>query len=123
MPYQLLVWLFLCHWLGDYSHLQTAAMIRAKATGKPAWLIFAHACVHGLLMLAVLLFYVHSQILIQLVAFQIGTHFLIDFWKSRMNTWFPAVKNPANQYHWLVFGFDQFLHHTVIVVMVWWLNP
>jgi len=52
-----------------------------------------------------------------LFGFQLITHFLIDVWKGRMNGWFPTLQSPANKWHWIVFGFDQFLHALVIIGM------
>ena len=114
----ILIGLFICHWLADYTHLSTTWMLNAKRLGKPYYPIFIHACVHGLLMSVPLFFAVgYTHQLLQLVCFQIITHFIIDMWKGRMNGWFPSLQNPANKWHWIVFGFDQLLHAIVIIKM------
>lgn len=121
--YGLMIALFVCHWLGDYTHLQTAKMLQAKAKGKPLLPIALHALVHTILMTFVLVFFTTSTTtLLWLLLLQWVTHFSIDVWKGKMNVWFPALSNPANQFHWIVFGFDQFLHHSIIVLMAYWVN-
>lgn len=124
MPYTLIILLFICHWLADYTHLQRPWMLKAKATGSPAIHILLHALVHGLLFLCCLYFFTSGKVLWFLFLLEWITHFVIDVWKGKMNVWFPNIKNPINQFHWIVFGFDQLLHHAIIVVIVYWvLNP
>lgn len=114
----ILIGLFICHWLADYTHLSTAEMLGAKRLGTPLFPIFKHALMHTLLMFAFLGFAnLGSEKLVLLSTFQLVTHFLIDTWKGRMNGWFPALQSPANKWHWIVFGFDQLLHALVIIAM------
>ena len=115
----ILIGLFICHWLADYTHLSTAWMLNAKRLGKPLYPILAHASIHSLLMGFFLLFFTDlTQFdIIKLTAFQLITHFLIDVWKGKMNGWFTALQSPANKWHWIVFGFDQLLHALVITTM------
>lgn len=108
------VLLLLCHWLGDYTHLSTKDMLAAKRLGKPLVPIWIHACVHGLLSFYVLLLagsVASAAYGCMIIWF---SHFLIDVLKGRMNGWFPTLQNPANVYHWWVFGIDQTLHVLVI---------
>lgn len=118
---QILIGLFICHFLGDYTHLSTAWMLNAKRFGKPLLPILAHALVHAFLMMLFLgIFILNSNkghLLLTLFVFQLITHFAIDVWKGRMNGWFPALQSPANKWHWIVFGFDQLLHAIVIIAM------
>lgn len=115
----ILILLFACHFLCDFTHLSTNWMLAAKRFGKPLFPIFIHASVHAMLMSLVLLFFIgHTDTWVYLVLFQWSTHFLIDVWKGKMNYWFPELQNPANKWHWIVFGFDQFLHAIVIIIMV-----
>ena len=116
----LLLSLFFCLFLGDFTHLSTKWMLDAKRVGQPIFPILCHAIVHGCLMSIALLFFVsiQSQIYWHLVEFQIITHFIIDVWKGKMNVWFPELANPVNKLHWYVFGIDQFFHATVIIIMV-----
>ena len=119
MQTQILIGLFICHFLADYTHLSTAWMLNAKRLGKPLYPIFTHAFIHSSLMLVllVLAFGLSGFKLAALFGFQLITHFLIDVWKGRMNGWFPALQSPANKWHWIVFGFDQLLHTLVIIGM------
>ena len=129
----ILIGLFICHWLADYTHLSTAWMLNAKRFGKPLYPIFCHALTHALLMGIFLRIYFgswHNQIKIfwildridLCIFFQLGTHFLVDVWKGRMNGWFPSIQNPANKWHWIVFGFDQLLHAIVIILMSYYIS-
>jgi hypothetical protein len=116
----LLIGLFICHFLADYTHLSTAWMLNAKRLGKPIYPIFTHAFIHASLMLVLLalVFGLSGFKLALLFVFQLITHFLIDVWKGRMNGWVPTLQSPANKWHWVVFGFDQLLHAIVIILMV-----
>jgi len=108
--------LFVCHFLADYTHLSTSWMLNAKRLGTPLFPILMHALVHTVLMTFVLYLFKVENIL-PLALFQLSTHFLIDVWKGKMNSWFPSLQSPANKWHWIVFGFDQLLHALVIILM------
>ncbi|MCX6185983.1 MAG: hypothetical protein NTU43_03160, partial [Bacteroidetes bacterium] len=54
MQTQILIGLFICHWLADYTLLSTAWMLNAKRFGKPLFPIFIHAAMHTMLMSLVL---------------------------------------------------------------------
>ena len=114
----LLLVLFFCHFLADYTHLSTAWMLNAKRLGTPLFPILAHAGVHALLMGVVMIVLGYNfDVVYKLVLFQLITHFAIDVWKGRMNGWFPELQSPTNKWHWIVFGFDQLLHALVIITM------
>lgn len=115
---KLLILLNICHFLGDFSPLSTSKMLQAKEKGWPLPPIFLHACIHGVLMFSVLIFFVDLKLACYLMAFEITTHFFIDVWKGRMNVWLPIVADPKNKYHWMLFGFDQLLHQVVINTIV-----
>ena len=119
MQTTILIGLFICHFLADYTHSSTAWMLNAKRLGKPLYPIFTHAFIHASLMLVLLalVFGLSGFKLGTLFGFQLITHFLIDVWKGRMNGWFPTLQSPANKWHWIVFGFDQLLHALVIIGM------
>jgi hypothetical protein len=119
----ILILLFTCHWLADYTHLSTSFMLDAKRLGKPLAPILLHAWVHATLMFLVLIPFIGlTSNIWTLFLFQLGTHFVIDTWKGRMNGWFPLLQSPANKWHWVVFGFDQLLHAIVIITMVHYIN-
>lgn len=118
MNTQILILLFTCHFLADYTHLSTAWMLNAKKLGKPFYPILAHASVHGLLMFFVLSYFgVPMLLTITLTLAQIVSHACIDLLKGRANGWFPILQNNSNKWHWVVFGLDQLLHTLVIIKM------
>lgn len=119
MRIELLILLFVCHWAADYTHLSQPYMLSAKRIGKPLMPILAHAIIHGILMMAVLGYFINDTKLIWLFLFQVITHFFIDTIKGKCNVWFPTLGNPANPYHWYVFGADQFLH-TIVIILMWY---
>jgi hypothetical protein len=116
MQTQILIGLFICHWLADYTHLSNTWMLNAKRLGTPLLPILTHAMVHTLLM-GIFLGCMGISNAIFLMGIQLITHFIIDVWKGRMNGWFPALQSPAIKWHWVVFGFDQLLHTFVIIIM------
>lgn len=119
MQTQILITLFICHWLADYTHLSTAWMLDAKRLGTPLLPILAHAAIHAFLMSFSIgiIFDMQTYDVVILFAFQLITHFAIDVWKGKMNNWFPQLQSPTNKWHWVVFGFDQLLHALVIIFM------
>ena len=115
-----LIALFICHFLADYTHLSTNWMLSAKRLGTPLFPIAAHAFIHALLMFLVMVIIIDNEnplLIISLTLFQFATHFGIDVLKGKMNYWFPSLQNPANKLHWYMFGFDQLLHAIVIIIM------
>lgn len=126
--------LFFCHYLGDYSHLTRPWMLKAKATGSPILPIFTHALVHTVLMGIVLLFYINFYIfgvagqpthdiisIVNALILQLISHTCIDVFKGKLNR-FEVIKSPISVWHWYTFGFDQYLHHFVILIMVYLLK-
>lgn len=117
----LLIALFTCHWLADYTWLSTSWMLKAKQFGKPVLPIYFHAKVHMILMgLALLPFTGFSKTWGCLCIFQLITHFLIDVWKGVMNKTFPIFRDNTKYPHWILFGFDQLLHAIVIILMAYY---
>ncbi len=119
---KLFLLLFICHFLGDFSPLSTAWMLKAKQFGKPLHPILVHAAIHAGLMLIVLLFFTTPEKAITLATFQLAAHFIIDTWKGIMNVWFPLLLDNTRKAHWMVFGFDQLLHQITIVAMIYLLE-
>lgn len=118
MQTQILIALFFCHWIADYTWLSTSWMLNAKRFGKPLIPILIHALVHATLMGIVLkIFLPNNGVVMWLVLLQLSTHFIIDVWKGRMNGWFPVLQSPTNKLHWVIFGLDQYLHALVIIFM------
>lgn len=114
----ILIGLFICHFLADYTPLSTKWMLSAKIFGNPLFPILTHAFVHSFLM-GVFMLYVSDNytLIIQLAIFQLLSHFIIDVCKGRMNFYFPKLQDNSNSWHWIVFGLDQLLHAIVIIIM------
>lgn len=114
--------LSVCHWLADFTHLSTDWMLNAKRYGKPLYPIFVHALVHALLFfVAVWLFYDRDKAIFAGL-FQLTTHFIIDLVKGKINFFFRKLEDPTNKYHWWLFGFDQLMHHLVIIFTVYYVS-
>lgn len=110
-----------CHWLGDFTHLSTFWMLSAKRLGKPFTPIFVHALVHATLFFGCVSLLHGFEAGILAFAIQLPTHFAIDVWKGRMNGWFKNLQDPTNNYHWWIFGIDQWLHHAVIIATAYFI--
>ncbi len=115
---ELFVFLLICHFLADFTPLSTSWMLRAKQFGKPLFPIFAHASVHAVLMLVVLLFFTYPEKALLLALIQLMAHFLIDTWKGKMSLWFPVFQDNTKKEFWMLMGFDQLLHQLTIVLMI-----
>jgi hypothetical protein len=118
MQTKILVGLFFCHLLADFTPMSTEWMLHAKKLGKPLLPILIHALVHAVLMGLFLYLMGVSNYLI-LAGMQWGAHFIIDIWKGRMNGWFPALQTTTNKWFWILFGVDQYFHALVIIFMVY----
>jgi len=122
----LLIFLFIAHYIGDYSHLSTNWMLSAKRIGKPYLPIAAHALAHACLMTFICNIYTALPMMNykydncdSVFLIQLSTHFAIDVLKGKCNVWFPSFANPANKAHWYVFGFDQLLHQ-IVIIGIWY---
>ncbi|HMT01948.1 MAG TPA: DUF3307 domain-containing protein [Burkholderiales bacterium] len=114
----ILIILFFCHFLADFTPLSTQKMLNAKALGTPLMPIWEHASVHSsLMMIPLYIFTKDIWFTFYLMGFQALTHFMIDVWKGKMNLRFPICRDNTNKAHWILFGFDQFLHAVVIIIM------
>lgn len=118
----ILIGLNLCHFLGDYTHLSTKEMLAAKRIGKPLLPIMAHATVHAVLMAVFLLAFTDAYTCRAMLSLQFISHLGIDILKGKLNVWFPTLANPANKYHWYIFGADQFFHQLVIIIMTYYVT-
>ncbi len=117
LVFKLLIAWQICHWAADYTHLSFPWMLKAKRTGSPLWPIFLHAMVHATLMYWVTVLFTHNQVAsLTVYGIQLLTHFGIDVLKGKLNVWFPSLANPANTFHWYVFGGDQAMHQFVMLI-------
>ncbi len=79
--------------------------------------------IHSVLMSLSLIFFGVEFYKIAIVfVLQLITHFGIDLLKGKMNYWFPKLQDPANKWHWIVFGFDQYLHSIVIILLSYYFS-
>ena len=119
----LLTLLFFGHYLGDYTPLATTNMHVAKATGYPLWPIARHAGVHAILVLVILLVAsVSVELALQLAAFEIVTHFIIDVAKGRITAQYARLQDNTGYPHWMLFGLDQWLHAVVLIWIFSWVH-
>lgn len=111
--------LFFVHFLCDFSTLSTPAMLAAKAVGRPSGPILSHALAHAVGMYGVVLLATDSgQLSACCATLQLTTHYAIDTAKGRAQASHPAARDPKHYAHWLLFGFDQFLHAATILLML-----
>jgi hypothetical protein len=116
---KLLLVLFFCHFLADYTPLSDAKMLAAKRFGRPFTPILAHGFTHGALMGVAMIYLGVDQILaIMLALGQTWSHAGIDVLKGRLNARYATLQSPANVVHWVVFGLDQYAH-TAIIILMW----
>jgi hypothetical protein len=113
----LLVFLLIGHFLGDFTPLSTASMLRAKAAGAPLGPIGAHAAVHsGLVAVAVALVSSPELGLVALAAaLELVSHFAIDLGRGRLMRRFPRLGDPTNNSFWSALGLDQLAHGLVLI--------
>ncbi len=111
-----------CHWAADFTHLSTDWMLNAKRYGKPLYPIFIHALIHSLLFFVTTWILYDREKALFAGGFQLITHFMIDLIKGKLNFWFRKLEDPANKFHWWLFGFDQLMHHLVIIITVYYIS-
>jgi len=113
----LLAFLLIGHFLGDFTPLSTASMLRAKAVGAPLGPIGTHAAVHaGLVAVAVALVAGAGLGLVALAAaLELVSHFAIDLGRGRLLRRFPPLGDPVNSSFWSVLGLDQLAHGLVLI--------
>lgn len=117
--FPLLISLLVSHFLADYC-LTTPQMIEAKASGKHTQHIVLHAAVHAVLMGVVLaVFGVAFTIVLGLVALELVSHCLIDYFKGFLSRKYLSLGDNTKKPFWILYGLDQLLHLMVVVVMVY----
>ncbi len=116
----LAILLNICHFFGDFTPLSTPWMLEAKKTGRPLIPILAHALIHAILHFFIVIFWTMDfNIAICVFTIQLLTHWVIDILKGRMNVWcsISLVNDPIK--FWALFGVDQLLHQSIIILEVW----
>lgn len=125
MQYHLLIMLFFCHFLADFTPLSTPWMLKAKQFGNPLLPILCHAWVHALLLWIILYIWIDGNLsqldlIYKLSIFELTTHFLIDIRKGKMSYLFPSLRDTDSSWYRILFGLDQYLHAIVIIMIVYW---
>ncbi len=116
----LMIALLVCHYLADYC-LTMPVMIRAKADGRNPWPILLHAGIHAVLIgFCLLIWSVAWDLAITLMLIELASHFVIDTVKGRLTARFSILADMKQKPYWMLYGFDQFLHLLVIVII--WYN-
>jgi len=117
---KLLLALFFCHFLADYTPLSDRKILAAKRFGRPFTPILAHGVMHGALMgVAMICLGVDHILAIMLALCQTWSHAGIDVLKGRLNARYASLQSPANVVHWMVFGLDQYAH-TIVILLMWY---
>ena len=113
----LLVFLFVGHFLGDFTPLATARMLEAKLTGSPIGPIALHALVHAVLVgLAVAaIARPVPMFILAAVSVEFWTHLGLDWMKGKMSVRRPALGDPGQPIFWTTLGIDQLAHALVLV--------
>lgn len=116
--------LLVCHFLADFTHLSMPFMLKAKQKGTPQLPIITHASTHGLLMLLFLLTIgINNMFLLYIIlTIEIVSHWLIDMLKGKCNVWFPKLKDISYKGFWYMFGFDQLLHISILIILSYLIN-
>lgn len=113
----LLIFLFVGHFLGDFTPLATARMLEAKLTGSPIGPIALHALVHAVLVgLAVAaIARPVPMFILAAVSVEFWTHLGLDWVKGKMSVRRPALGDPGQPVFWTALGIDQLAHALVLV--------
>lgn len=117
----ILIVLNICHWAADFTHLSTDWMLNAKKYGKPLYPIFMHSLVHAILFFISVFIMFDLQKAIAIGFLQLISHFIIDLLKGKITFWFRSLEDPGNKYFWWLFGADQFMHHLIIIISVYFI--
>jgi hypothetical protein len=113
----LLVFLFVGHFLGDFTPLATARMLEAKLTGSPIGPIALHALVHAVLVGAAVAAIARPvpMLILAAVTVEFWTHLGLDWVKGKMSVRRPALGDPGQPIFWTALGIDQLAHALVLV--------
>ena len=115
----LLSFLFLAHFLGDFTPLASARIQEAKASGTPLGQIAAHALIHSLLVGITVAAIARPvpMLIAAAVAVEFWTHFVLDWFRGWLGARRAALSDPSRQLHWTALGLDQLAHALVLVAV------
>ena len=109
--------LLICHYLGDFC-FTSPGMIKAKADGRRPWPILLHSCIHAALVGLILVCWrVSWKLILLMMLLEVVSHFFIDLGKGRISARFPTLSDPKEKAYWMLYGFDQLLHLSVLLLI------
>ena len=113
----LLAFLFVGHFLGDFTPLASARMQEAKLKGKPLGPIALHALVHALLVgiATVAIARPLPMIALGAVTIEFWTHLGLDWFRGKLGARRPALHDTGQPVFWTALGLDQLAHALVLV--------
>lgn len=104
------------HFLADFV-LQREYQFRNKGTyGHPGGLL--HASIHGAGTFLSFVWCVPLSWAAGLALLDLVIHYHVDWVKARVNNRMKLNPNEGAPY-WMLFGFDQFLHHVTYIFLLW----
>ena len=113
----LLIFLFVGHFLGDFTPLATARMQEAKLSGTPIGPIALHALIHAALVGVAVVAIVRPvpMLILAAVTVEFWTHLGLDWFRGKMSVRRPALGDPNQRVFWTALGLDQLAHAMVLV--------
>jgi len=113
----LLIFLFVGHFLGDFTPLATARMQEAKLSGTPIGPIALHALIHAALVGVAVVAIVRPvpMLILAAVTVEFWTHLGLDWFRGKMSVRRPALGDPNQRVFWTALGLDQLAHTMVLV--------
>lgn len=100
------------HFLADFV-LQRDYQFRNKGHyGHPGGVL--HASIHAVGTLVSFVWFAPIECAVMLAGIDLVVHYHLDYAKARVNKHMKLNPNEGAQY-WMLFGFDQFLHHMTYV--------
>lgn len=113
----LLIFLFVGHFLGDFTPLATARMQEAKLSGTPIGPIALHALIHAALVGVAVVAIARPvpMLILAAVTVEFWTHLGLDWFRGKMSVRRPALGDPNQRVFWTALGLDQLAHTMVLV--------
>jgi len=113
----LLAFLFVGHFLGDFTPLASARIQEAKVAGRPLAPIALHSLIHAVLLGIAVAAIARPEPILALAAVTIEfwTHLGLDWLRGKMSARRPALGDPSQRIFWTALGLDQLAHTLVLV--------